>query len=83
MTATTPEVADRDVGTDEHEDVHIRCMVCRHEPVTSVCGVEMTENDERGDPSQLNCQRCTELWPLHVSTLHPVSRARQRRRRRL
>lgn len=83
MTITVPEVRSSDHGSDKQEDVHIRCMVCRHSPVTSVCGVEMTESDERDDPSEMNCARCAELWSLHVQALHPVSRARRRVRRRL
>lgn len=81
---TTPTIAPAPAGVEVEDDTtHIRCMVCKHEPVTSVCGTEMTEGDERPQGSTVNCSRCAELWPMHVDVLHPVSRARQRTRRRL
>lgn len=80
---TTPTLAPNDAEAEQDDATHIRCMVCKHEPVTSVCGHEMTEADERPASAEMNCARCAELWPLHVSALHPVSRGRQRTRRRL
>jgi len=79
MTMIDTELEDVDLETDDR-DVHIRCMACKHEPITSVCGVVMEPEEELTGEVEINCPRCTELWPMHIELLHPFHRSRQRRR---